>query len=189
MSYVSDPSTYGRLAREALFVRLPLSIAEHLASCPPVPAEALTAVRASVFPTDPVGIGGPHGRQPEGYWFKLAGRESSMIAFSQTSGLLGDERMARLLAFVWFSEPQSTTPMASRGAWFGAEVPWSWGIRHVGELYPHLGSDFALLSDDGLYGFAVDTYVGYVPWEYDDGETVYRVARWYPSAGAPKVRR
>jgi hypothetical protein len=189
MSYVSDPSTYGRLAREALFARLPRAITAYLASCVIVPDEAMAATRASVYPTDPGGIGGPNGRQPVGYWFKLAGRLSSALAFAQTSGLAGDERAARLIARTWFSEPRSSTPKASRSAWLGFEVPWSWGIHHIGGFYPLLGSDLALVSNDGLYGFAIDTYVGYLEWEYDDGETVYRVARWYPSSAVPQLRR
>lgn len=66
----------------------------------------------------------------------------------------------------------------ARGA--AREVEWSTAIAHLAALSRHLRSYFALVSDDGLYGFAVSTYVGYLPWEMDGAETVYRVARWYP---------
>jgi hypothetical protein len=150
--------------------------------------EAIASLRASTYPIDEGGIGGARGSQPEGYWFKLAGRRATALGYLATRRLHGDSRPARLIAKAWFSEPESTTPKASRCAWLGFEVAWSWGVEKLVEMYPHMRSEAALVSHDLCYGIAIDNHVGYLPWELSDEETIYQVARWYPPEREPEWR-
>jgi hypothetical protein len=147
----------------------------------------VAALHAAVYPIDEGGIGGARGRQPEGYWFKLAGSRASALAHAHTRLLRGDAREAKLVAHVGFRIPDSSTPKAVLTAWIGYEVEWSWAMVNVPQIYPSVGNQFALVSADERYGFAISTYVGTLPWEWDEDETVYEVARWRPHR-APLVR-
>jgi hypothetical protein len=178
--HVSDPRTYTTLARAALLARLPRAAADALAMVRSLEEPEIVALRERIYPFDERGIGGARGVQPEGYWYKLAGRRTSALEHAKTRLLAGDARPARLIAWVGFREPESTTPVAIRTVWLGFEVAWSFAIEELPTMYPAFDSRLAIVSEDWRYGFVLDTYVGTLPWEWDEGETVYRIARWRP---------
>jgi hypothetical protein len=177
--YESDRNTYPAQARAAMLARLPSRLASRITEANAVAQDEVTATLPRAFPFDGHGVG-KDGLTPDGYWFKLAGMRRTMAAWSASRILDGDERPAILIAKQFFSEPRSTTPAASRLAHVGFRLPWSLAIDAVRALVSDATHELAAMSDDGAYGFVLDSYIGYLPYELSDEETVYRVARWRP---------
>ncbi len=130
----------------------------------PLTAGEAQAFRARFLPVRADGVGG---RQPWGYWFKVAGRRTTVTAWACSSVLDGDDRPATLV-------------MRRHPRLVGARLPWSTAIVLLRREITVPFTDLSLVSDDEAYGFVVDSHGGYVPWELADEETVYEVARWRP---------
>lgn len=178
--YALDRDCDAAPAREALFAKLEPKLVETLATAELVSRADVASRMKATFPIEASGIGGPSGRQPEGYWWKLTSKCARVRSFMETGSMAGDDRPSMLVVYSWFHEPESPTPLVTRVFHIGFRVAWSFGRRVVAHLASKRYGSMALVSDDGAYGFAVSEYLGYLPKEYDDGELIYRVARWRP---------
>jgi len=174
MTYPTDPARWPELARAALFGGLSPSLVETLASAHRVSAPDVTSRWSQIFPIE------PSGSQPSGYWWKLTSKPARVRGFMESASMAGDERPSVLLVRSSFTEPESDKPQWVKDARLGFLVPWRGGRPVIAHLASKRYGHMALVSEDGAWGFAVSSYVGYLPKEYDDYEIVYRVARWRP---------
>ena len=180
MPYPTDPARYPELARAALLGDLSPRLVETLASADRISATDVASRLKEIFPIETSGIGGPSGRQPSGYWWKLTSKFARVRGFMESPSMAGDERPSTLVVRSTFTEPESDKPKWLHETYLGFRVPWRSGRPVIAHLASKRYGHMALVSDDGAYGFAVSRYVGYLPKEYDNDELIYRVARWRP---------